>query len=95
MNDYCIIQFSWRDFDYLKFKATVHYVDENGFPYGSIEFITPWLNFPLNGFVFNDSYYVFLDITNGDVLQAVSDGDLAIEEAQFEYTKVLKFKISD
>lgn len=94
-NHYCILESSFRDDDDRRDKIILHFLDEEGFPYGNIELNTPWITFAMTGLVIDKYYFAFVYIVDFDVWQQVSDGEILKEEAQFEYTQVFKLKINE
>ena len=92
---YCILESSFGNFQGGKDKIILHYIDEEGFPYGSNEFDTPWIAYAMTGLLIDNYYFAFVFISNDDVLQQVANGEILKEEAHFEYTHVFKLKINE
>jgi hypothetical protein len=92
---YCILESSFRNYDDRKDKIILHSIDEEGFPYESKEFDTPWIAFAMTGLLIDTYYFAFVYINDYDVLQQVSDGEIQQEEAHFEYTHVFKLRINE
>ncbi|HZV69531.1 MAG TPA: hypothetical protein VFG10_08305 [Saprospiraceae bacterium] len=92
---YCILESSFRHDDDRQDKIILHFIDEKGFPYASKEFVTPWIAFAMTGLLIDDYYFAFVYINNYDVFQQVSDGEILIEDAHFEYTHVFKLRINE
>ncbi|MEP6795820.1 MAG: hypothetical protein ABJB16_15945 [Saprospiraceae bacterium] len=93
--NYCILQADFRDMNDQKDKIVLHYLDYNGFPYGSDAFTAPWIRFAMNGLLIGPYYFVFVYCSDQDELQAVIDNQLPITEARYEYTHVFKFRIHE
>jgi hypothetical protein len=92
---YCILESSFRHDDYRQNKIILHFIDEEGFPYGSSEHITPWIQFALTGLVIGSYYFAFVYIVDYDILQLVEDGQILKEDANYQYTHVCKFRINE
>jgi len=94
-DQYLVVQSSYREDDDRKDKIILHSIDHDGFPFAQIERIVPWIQYTLGGLKMKDYYFVFVQIRNRDVLEEVVQGTLPVEEAQYEYTHVFKFRIND
>jgi len=92
---YCILESSFRNNDDRQDKIVLHFIDEEGFPYDSKEFDTPWIAYAMTGLLIDKYYFAFVYINDYDVLQQVSDGEILKEEAHFEYTHVFKLRINE
>ncbi|MGB4850425.1 MAG: hypothetical protein WBP41_21035 [Saprospiraceae bacterium] len=94
-SNYCILQADFRNDNDQKDKIVLHYLDHDGFPYGSDAFTAPWIRFGMNGLLIGPYYFVFVYCSDQDVLQAVIDGQLLVAEGKYEYTHVFKFRVHE
>lgn len=94
-NRYCIVQSSYIESDDRLDRVVLHFLDFDGFAYGREEFITPWISYTHGGLRVGDFYFVFVYISDFDEWLAVVGGDIPLEEAIYEYTHVLKFRVHE
>ncbi len=94
-SNYCILQADFRNDNDQKDKIVLHYLDHDGFPYGSDTFTVPWIRFAMNGLLIGPYYFVFVYCSDQDVFQAVVNGQLSVTEAKYEYTHVFKFRVHE
>ena len=92
---YCILESWFRHNDFRQNKIILHFINNDGFPYGYSEHITPWIQFALTGLVIGNYYFTFVYIVDYDILQLVEDGHILKEDSHYEYTHVLKFRINE
>lgn len=92
-DDYCVLQASYREEDDRIDRIVLHYLDQDGLVFGSDSYIARWIRWSHGGLRIGSDYFVFVFISDWDVLDAVTNGEIPLEDARREFTHVFKFSI--